>query len=310
MGFKIAHSQSVVYKHDSEHSSSTKKQGKNKHFTILREAVISLRLGALVVHFNKDQDAKEQIQQRLQNSIKYHSAFSAKEQTRLQNYLLRRLKALEDMQEVKAELARLALNKKRRVRYILLSIAFADQTYTKQQQNSLEQLYLALGLNKYLLKADVAAFSIKQTVAKQDTDNNEIRIPAHQSSLKLQAIKPTKQLEIETNQQTDYAVSAAFIEEKTPVTKTTTTSTSEMVSASYGQQSLSDKRDRLYKQLIKQEQWTQAAFKRLCKQHKLVPYGAMEMINNWSMQHMNKKILSQKGNMIRVNTRSMATIQG
>lgn len=306
MGFTIAHSQSVVYKHDSENS--IQKQVNNKHFTLLKEAVISLRLGALVVHFNKEQDASDQIQQRLQNSIRYHPTFSAKEQTRLQHYLQRRLKALEDMQEVKAEVDRLALNKKRRVRHILLSIAFADQNYTKQQQHSLEQLYLALGLNRYLLKADVAAFSIKQTVAKQDTDNNnEIRIPAHQSSLKLQAMKPSKLSE--TSPQADHAVSATFIEDTTPASQTRRTPTSEMLTASYGQQSLSDKRKRLYKQLIQQEQWTQAAFKRLCQQHKLVPYGAIEMINNWSMQHMNRKVISQQGKMIMVNTRSTATAQ-
>lgn len=289
MGFKIAQRQQVANNSNGSQHNNEDLQ----HYKILREAVITLRLGALVVHFSTASDASDTCY-RLENSIQHHPHFSAIEKTRLQRYLLRRLRELENIHAVKIELMSLALPKKRRVRYILLSIVFANnKTVAKQQY--IEKLYLALGLNKLILQDDIKDFS--------ESINNKISIPAKQNKLKLQALET---LDIPQAKNT---LSAVFSEDENTASAQKTLPSSEMVTATYGHQSLTVKRQNLYNRLILKEKWSNKEFKHLCKHYKLIPKGAIEIVNNWAYQQTATSLLYKKNNAIFVNPDTVTKLQ-
>jgi len=234
-----------------------------------------LRLGALVVHFSADEKEATDTRYRLQNSIKHHARFSPSEREQLQTYLLHRLNALENIEAVKTELAYLALNKKRRVRHILLTVIFADNHFTPSQRHYIENLYLALGLSKLVLENDMNAFM---------TSNKMHLNP--QNRPKLQVLTPP---------------TTTFTEDKNTL--------SEKVTASYGQKSLTSKREQLYKHLLLKEKWSHAEFNHLCKRYKLTPNGAIEIINNWAYQQTKTSVLHKKDNAVFVNASIVAKIQ-
>jgi len=250
--------------------------------------MITLRLGALVVHLSsKDiqgEESTSDIQTRLKNSIGRHSIFSSEEKAQLHLYLLRRLKALENIPEIKTELARLALNKKRRVRHILLSIIFANGHHTLTQQQHIEKLYLALGLNKLMLEDDLKIF------------------------FSTRAVPQNKPIEMLTNVVSNDEKLIVNVK-NSPKKRIKSSSSSEMLTARYQQQSLTHKRTNLYNHLIKKEKYSKKEFDRLCQHYKLTPKGAIETINNWAYQQVGKPVLTEEKTLIIINTDIVLKIQ-
>lgn len=289
-GFNIAQKQpSTSYSHNEKYSQE------NKQSKILEEAVITLRLGALVAHFNAENshDAAD-IRHRLKNSIEHHLIFSATEKVGLNDYLHRRLAALENIVEVKAELARLVLNKKRRVRHILLTIAFADNHISPPKRQHIERLYLALGLDKLMLKDDINTFFVKKITPKNDkTTLSPVCDP-----LKLHTFNPP------SLPKTDSDYTAIFSADKDTPKKR-----SEAVTATYGQKSLAEKREALYHHLIRKQWWPHNEFNRWCKYYKLTHHGAIEIINKWADQQIGQAVLSKEKEGISIHTNIVTKIQ-
>ncbi len=257
-----------------------------------REALITLRLGALVVHLsNSDIQGIENasdIQARLKKSISRHSIFSPEEKAHLHIYLLQRLKALENILEIKMELTRLVLSKKRRVRHILLSIIFANGYHTLAKQQHIEKLYLSLGLNKLMLEDDINALFSTNVAPKN------------------------KKINVQTNIQTNLATN----DEKrllnikhAPKKQIKSSPSSERVTANYKQQSLTNKRINLYNHLLKKEKHSKKEFNQLCRHYKLTSNGAIEIINNWAYQQIGTPVLAEKESVIVVNTDIAIKIQ-
>ena len=285
MGFKITQMQSFT-----DHNNSLNNKSADEDLTplLFREALITLRLGALVVHLsNRDiQGIKSasDIQARLKRSINRHSTFSPEEKAQLHIYLLQRLKALENILEIKMELTRLVLSKKRRVRHILLSIIFANGYHTLAKQQHIEKLYLTLGLNKLMLEDDIKAFFSTNITPKNKKINIQTNVVTNDKK-RLFDIKYAQKKRI-----------------KAPLL-------SEKVTANYKQQSLTNKRANLYDHLIKKEMYSQKEFNQLCQHYKLTANGAIEIINNWTYQQIGSPVLAKEENTILVNMDTVTKIQ-
>jgi hypothetical protein len=211
------------------------------------------------------------------------------------------------MHEIKAELMHLALNKKRHVRYILLTIIVTDDNdITPRQRQCIKNLYLALGLNESMLENDINRFMASHAPQPQPINDN-IHFPSHQSELNLQTLTSHTNENDNGNKKT---ISATFSDDKIAQAEQATTSSSlEKVTARYGQKSLSEKREQLYKKLIQKEKWSHIEFNRLCKHYKLAPNGAIEIINNWAYQQAGESVLHKNDHTIFMNRGIVEKIQ-
>ena len=136
----------------------------------MQKAGITLRLGAIVVHFNThyfgEKHYADDITYRLKISINRHRSFSRTQKKHLHTYLLHKLKAAEDIDVVNHEIATLTARKQRSVRRILVNIAFADKKLTQAKKECMTALYVALGFNEAMLIKDLDAKGLSVTTTE------------------------------------------------------------------------------------------------------------------------------------------------
>ena len=127
----------------------------------MKKAGITLRLGAVVVDFNRNYFSEkhyaDDITYRLKISINRHLSFSRAQKKYLHTYLLHKLKTPEDVDFINNEIATLNAKKQRSVRRILVNIAFADKKLTPAKKECMTALYAALGFTEAMLIKDIDA---------------------------------------------------------------------------------------------------------------------------------------------------------
>jgi hypothetical protein len=137
---------------------------------IMQKAGITLRLGAIVIHFNThyfgERHYANDITYRLKISINRHLSFSRAQKKHLHTYLLHKLKTPEDVDFINHEIATLNAKKQRSVRRILVNIAFADKKLTLAKKECMTALYVALGFNEALLIKDLDAKGLSLTTTE------------------------------------------------------------------------------------------------------------------------------------------------
>ena len=127
----------------------------------MKKAGITLRLGVVVVDFNRnyfgEKHYADDITYRLKISINRHLNFSRTQKKHLHTYLLHKLKTPEDVAVINNEIATLNAKKQRNVRRILVNIAFADKKLTRAKKECMTALYVALGFTEAMLIKDLDA---------------------------------------------------------------------------------------------------------------------------------------------------------
>ncbi len=142
----------------------------------MQKAGITLRLGAIVVHFNTyyfgEKHYADDITYRLKISINRHLNFSRIQKKHLHTYLLHKLKTPEAITAIKNEILTLTEKKQRSVRRILINIAFADKKLTRAKKECMTALYDALGFNESMLTDDLNAKGLSHLTTTEEAIEN------------------------------------------------------------------------------------------------------------------------------------------